>query len=159
MAQTFAEREPEAFAAQVMELFGNGGTLKDVGGYTEREFEALYAMGYNLYNQAKYGDALLVFGFLLMHDQFGRKYYKAMGSCQQMLKRYEDAIRNYSMASLLDLQDPEPTFHTAECMVALGMVQEAREALDMVERQTRDKPERKAMHDRAEAMLKLLEAR
>jgi hypothetical protein len=50
---------------------------------------------------------------------------------------------------MLDLGDPEPTFHTAECLIALGLPAEAREALDLVVRQTRERPERRAMHERA----------
>jgi hypothetical protein len=71
MAETFAEREPEAFAAQALELFGNGGTLKAVHGYTDREFEALYTLGYNLYNQAKYAEAMQIFGVPL-HERPAR---------------------------------------------------------------------------------------
>jgi|EndMetStandDraft_7_1072992.scaffolds.fasta_scaffold457703_2 type III secretion system low calcium response chaperone LcrH/SycD len=146
----------EKVAAQVVDVFSHGATLKAIHGYTDEEFEALYALGYNFYNQGKFAEALQAFGFLLMHDQLERKYYKAFGSCQQMLKRYEEAIRNYSMASVLDLTDPEPTFHTAECMVGLGMPAEAIEALEIVVAQTKGKAERQVMHDRAKAMIDLL---
>jgi type III secretion system low calcium response chaperone LcrH/SycD len=146
----------ETVAAQVVDVFSHGATLKAIHGYTDEEFEALYALGYNFYNQGKFAEALQAFGFLLMHDQLERKYYKAFGSCQQMLKRYEDAVRNYSIASILDLTDPEPTFHTAECMIALGMPVEAIEALEIVAEMTKGKAERKVMHDRAHAMMELL---
>jgi type III secretion system low calcium response chaperone LcrH/SycD len=140
-------------ADHAADLLAHGATLKAIKGYTDEEFEALYTLGYNLYNQGKFAEALQAFGFLLMHDQLERRYYKAFGSCQQMLKQYEEAIRNYSMASILDLTDPEPTFHTAECMVGLGMTEEAVEALDIVVRQTKDKPDYKVMHERAKAMI------
>ena len=156
MAQATAEFDVDKVTAQVVDLLANGATLKDIHGYSDEEFDALYALGYNLYNQGKFGEALQAFGFLLMHDQLERKYYKAFGSCLQMLKRYEEAIRNYSMASILDLTDPEPTFHTAECMVALGMPKEAVEALEMVLLDTRSKPSYQVMHDRARAMIEVL---
>jgi len=60
------------------------------------------------------------------------------------------------MASILDLTDPEPTFHTAECMVALGMPKEAIEALEMVLLDTKDKPDYQVMNQRARAMIELL---
>jgi len=143
----------EAAGDQALDLLAIGATLKDVKGFSDDQFDALYALGYNLYNQGKYAEAMSAFGFLLMHDQFERKYYKAFGSCQQMLKRYEEAIRNYSMASILDLRDPEPTFHTAECMLAMGLVTEATEALQMVVKQTETKPDYQAMNQRAKVIL------
>ena len=156
MAQAAAELDIDKVSRQVVDLLANGSTLKDIHGYTDQEFDALYALGYNLYNQGKFGEALQAFGFLLMHDQLERKYYKAFGSCLQMLKRYEEAIRNYSMASILDLTDPEPTFHTAECMVALGMPAEALEALQMVLVDTKGKADYQVMHERARAMIEVI---
>jgi type III secretion system low calcium response chaperone LcrH/SycD len=156
MAQAVANIDIDKAASQVVDLLGHGATLKDIHGYTDEEFDALYALGYNFYNQGKFAEAMHAFGFLLMHDQLERKYYKAFGSCLQMLKRYEDAIRNYSMASVLDLRDPEPTFHTAECMVALGMTAEAIEALQMVLLDTKGKADYQVMHERAKAMIEVL---
>ena len=150
--------ELERLSEHTVDLLANGATLKAIKGYTDEEFEALYTLGYNLYNQGKFAEAMQAFGFLLMHDQLERRYYKAFGSCLQMLKRYEEAVRNYSMASVLDLTDPEPTFHTAECMVALGMPTEAMEALDLVVRQTHDKADYKVMHERAQAMIGILKS-
>ena len=156
MAQA-AELDIDKVAHQVIDLLQHGATLKDIHGYTADEMEAVYTLAYNHYNQAKYAEALQLFGFLLMHDQLERRYYKAFASCQQMLKRYPEAIRNFSMASIFDLTDPEPTFHTAECMIALGMEQEAKEALEIVVRQTAKRPEYEAMNARSTAMLQILE--
>jgi len=153
------QADVETVAAQVVDVFSHGATLKAVHGYTDEEFDALYALGYNFYNQGKFAEALQAFGFLLMHDQMERKYYKAFASCQQMLKRYEEAVRNYSMASILDMTDPEPTFHTAECMVALNMPEEAKQALGFVIKDTEGRPEYAAMAERAKAMIQVLEQR
>lgn len=152
-----AEPDIEKVATQVYDLLAHGATLKQIHGYTDDEMEAVYTLGFNYYNQGKFEEAMRLFGFLLMHDQMERRYYKAFGSCQHMLKKYTEAIRNYSMASLFDLSDPEPTFHTAECMIALGMKQEAKEALDLVVRQTAKRPEYAAMNERSAAMLKILD--
>ena len=155
MAET-AAATGDKIAEQVMDLFSSGVTLKDVHGYTDEEFDALYTLAYNLYNQGKYGDALNAFGFLLMHDQLERKYYKAFGSCQQMLRRYPEAIRNYSAAAMLDPMDPEPTFHTAECLVAMNMPDDARDALKFVVDITEGEPKYRTMRDRAKSMIEVL---
>ncbi|MFC4160056.1 SycD/LcrH family type III secretion system chaperone [Chitinimonas lacunae] len=154
-----AEFDFESFATELVDVFAHGGTLKDIHGYTDDECDALYTLGYNLYNQAKYGDALKIFGFLLQHDQLERRYYKAFASCLQMLKRPEEALKHYTMASLFDLTDPEPTFHTAECLASIGLIEEAREAIDVVLEQTQDKPQYLALNQRATAMRELLAGR
>jgi tetratricopeptide (TPR) repeat protein len=91
-----------------------------------------------------------------MHDQFERKYYKAFGSCLQILKRYEEAMRNYVTAAALDARDPEPIFHTAECLVALRMPTEAAETLQIVLDLTKGSADYAAMRERAQAMLDVI---
>ena len=53
------------------------------------------------------------------------------------------------------MSDPLPTVHTAECMNALGMRDEAREALGYVLRQS-TAPQYAELAQRARAMLELL---
>ncbi|MDK2123488.1 SycD/LcrH family type III secretion system chaperone [Parachitinimonas caeni] len=157
--EPITDEQIERLASDLTELWSIGGTLKDVYGFTPEECEAVYTLGYNLYNQGKFLDALKAFGFLLMHDHLERRYYKSFASALQMLKRYEEAIKHYSIASMLDLSDPEPTFHTGECMVGIGMIEEAKEAFDLVVRQTEKKEAYAVMHEQAKALLALLEKR
>jgi hypothetical protein len=63
----------------------------------------------------------------------------------------------YSMGSMFDLQDPLPTFHTGECLLALGHRQEAREAFEMVLRQA-TRIEHASLKQRAQATLELMGA-
>ena len=79
----------------------------------------------------------------------------AFAACMQMLQQYKDAIQYYSMASVLDLQDPLPTFHTAECFIALQLPEEAREALALVVAQCQS-PQWQTLRQRAQALLELL---
>ena len=58
-------------------------------------------------------------------------------------------------ASLLDIEDPLPTFHTAECFLALSWKAEAKEALELVVEQS-DTPALAEVKTRAESMLELL---
>ena len=101
-------------------------------GYSDTEYEALYSLGYNHYSQERYLDAVKCFGFLVAHNTMEPRYMSAFACTLQMLKRYREAIQYHSTASVMDLEDPLPTFHTAECFIALEMHQEAREALTLV---------------------------
>lgn len=141
---------------QVVELLSKGVSLGSIYNYQDEDYEVVYALGHNLYAQERYLDAMKAFGFLVMHNQLERRYVNAFASSLQMLKHYKDAIQYYCMASVMDLGDPMPTFHTAECMIPLGMFADARQALELVVQQS-GTPERTALRERAQALLALLE--
>lgn len=140
---------------QIVELFSNGGTLGATQDYDDTDYEALYALGHNLYAQSRYQDAVRIFSFLVLQNHLEPRYMNAYASSLQMAGNYLEAIKVYSIASLMDMSDPLPTFHTAECMLALNMVAEAKEALTFVLRQSKA-PEYAELKIRALAMQTLL---
>ncbi|MEO5672260.1 MAG: SycD/LcrH family type III secretion system chaperone [Ramlibacter sp.] len=148
----------EKLANQVSELLQAGGTLGDVFDYTEQDYEVLYALGHSLYSQARYHDAVKAFGFLVMHNHLERRFIGALASSLQMVKSYDEAFSYYSLASVMDLADPVPTFHSAECLIALGRVDDARKCLDMVVRQCLQ-PDQEALKLRAQSLLQLVDSK
>ncbi|WP_142848243.1 SycD/LcrH family type III secretion system chaperone [Telmatospirillum sp. J64-1] len=147
----------QAQIAEVTDLLLNQGiTIGQMHNLTDQDYEAVYTLGFNLYNQAKYEDALKAFTFLNFFNHLEPRYIKALAACQQMLKRYETAIQTYAIATILDASDPNPTLHIAECLMGLGMKEEAIEALQLVLEATSGKPQYAAQGDRAEALLELL---
>lgn len=146
---------PSDVPQQVLELLSHGGGLGTVFGYTDDEYAALYALGHGHYSQQRYLDAAKCFSFLMAHQSLERRYMIAFASCMQMLRHYKHAIQYYSMASVLDLQDPLVTFHTAECFIALELPEQAREALVLVMAQCQP-PEWQTLRQRAQALLELL---
>ncbi|MEC4720734.1 SycD/LcrH family type III secretion system chaperone [Noviherbaspirillum sp. CPCC 100848] len=147
----------EKLAEQMVELFSNGGTLGDVYDYNSTDYEVVYALGSELYNQGRYSDAMKAFGFLVIHNQWEKRFVNAYAASLQMCKRYEDALQYYSLASVMDMRDPVPTFHTAECMIALGQLLEATQALEIVVNQCREEKDA-GLKTRAQAMLDLISA-
>ncbi|WP_298208969.1 SycD/LcrH family type III secretion system chaperone [Acidovorax sp.] len=146
---------PENLPAQIAELLANGGTVGSVYDYDDTDYEVLYALGHSVYSQTRYQDAMRIFGFLVTHNHMEKRFMNAFAASLQMLKSYKEAIKYYSMASLMDMGDPLPTYHTAECMIALGYTAEAKEALQFVLRQS-ETPERAELKSRAQAMLDLM---
>jgi hypothetical protein len=57
---------------------------------------------------------------------------------------------------VLDMTDPVPTFHTAECLAAMGQLEDARDALDMVVKHCRTE-KHDALKARAQAMLEIVQ--
>ena len=112
-AQTQPQAIPENLPEQIAELLAHGGTLGSVYNYDDTDYEVLYALGHSLYGQTRYQDAMRTFGFLVVHNHMEKRYMNAFAASLQMLKSYKEAIKYYSMASLMDMSDPLPTYHTA----------------------------------------------
>lgn len=145
----------EVLYDQLMEWLAAGGTLGDTLGYDETDYEALYAMGHGLYEQARYPEAAKVFGYLVLNNHFERRYANAFASALHMAHRYEDAMKFYATAYAMDSSDPAPTLHASECLIALGRKAEAQEGLSMVIGQCR-RPEQAGLKQRAQAIMSLL---
>ena len=106
--------------AEAAKSFATGATLKEVRGITNDELEAVYSLGFSYYNTGKFDDAQKLFEFLVLFDHLNAKYWFALGAVQQARKDFQKAIASYGYSSFLDLENPKPQFHAAECFLALG---------------------------------------
>lgn len=149
--------ELRAAADGLIDHLGNGHTLGQLMGTTLESREALYQLAYRLYGQGKYEEAQRMFAVLLLHDHTDRRFYLAYGACAHMLKRHAVALRYYGMASLLNLTDPQPLIHMAECQLVLGDRGKARQVLDYGLAQARFHPEHHHHVPKLEALLFLLD--
>ncbi|MPM18178.1 hypothetical protein SDC9_64584 [bioreactor metagenome] len=150
-----AALDTDALARQISLIVAGADTFGSLFGYEESDYEVLYALGHSLYSQARYQDAMRIFGFLVVNNQLEKRFFNAFASSLQMLQRHAEAIQYYSMASLLDIDDPLPTFHTAECFIALNCKAEAKEALKFVVEQS-TAPSMAEVKTRAQSLLDLL---
>ena len=140
---------------QALELISNGVSLGSIFDYSDNEYEAMYALGHSHYSQQRYLDAAKCFGFLVTNNTTEPRFVSAFASSLQMLKQYRDAVQYHCLASIMDLENPLPTFHTAECFIALTMPEEARQALTAVISQC-NAPQWQELRERSEALLELL---
>lgn len=147
---------PQQLAEQITNLLAHGGTLGSVYNYTDEDYELLYSLGHSFYSQGRYLDAVKAFGYLVIHNHLESRFANAYAASLQMIKSYEEALTYYSLVSVMDMSDPAPTFHSAECLLALGRVEEAREALGIVLGQCAE-PRHAAMKARAEALRSLID--
>jgi len=150
-------KEAEKKLEQILDhFFSVGGVFKDAHGITDEEMEAIYSIGYNLYQNGKYDDALNVFKFLCFFDHLEKKYWIGLGAVHQMMGNYEKAIEAYSYAAFLDLEDPRPAIHAADCHLILGNKEAAESALNAVIEFCSEDPEKKSYVDRAKTLLGML---
>lgn len=119
-------------AGPLVEAVLADGGLGRLAGCSDQDCESLYAMGYSLYSQARYADAMRIFALLVMLRSLEHRFICALASCLQMMGRHADAINHYATALTVDAEDPAPLLHTSECLVALGHLAHARECLDVI---------------------------
>ena len=151
-------QEIEQVVQAMAEMLAAGATLGDLRGLDETHYETIYAAGYAQYNAGRYDQAEKVFQFLTINNPYDRRFAIALGSVKQVKGDYREAIDYYAMASVMDMMDPVPLFHSAECLAALGQVDDAIEALGFVIRNA-NSPENAQYKKRAEAMIGILESK
>ena len=124
------DKMTEEKIAAAARSFANGATLKEVRGITNDELEAVYSLGFGYYTTGKFEEAQKLFEFLVLFDHLSTKYWFALGAVQQAQKDYQKAIASYGYSSFLDLENPKPQLHAAECFLALGDKRNAASSLE-----------------------------
>jgi type III secretion system low calcium response chaperone LcrH/SycD len=140
------------------EYLSCGETLAEALGCSVKTQEGLYYLAYTFYNQAKYDDAMRVFAYLMTANHVDRRYHSGFGACLHMQQRYREALRHYAAASMLDLTDPGPVMHSAECYLALGDKAQARSSLAYALAQARAHERHHGFVPRLEAMLAFIDS-
>ena len=107
--------------AEAAKKFATGfATMRELKGITKAEMEAVYSVGFNMSRTGRYDDAEKIFRFLVLFDHLEPKYWLGVGAIQQVRNDYQGAVASYGYASFLDLSNPKPQLHAAECFLALG---------------------------------------
>ena len=132
----------QAQIEEAAKKFMNGSTIKELKGLTTTEMEAVYSLAFNFYRTGKFDDAEKLFNFLALFDHLNAKYWFGVGAVRQAKKNYPAALQAYVYASFLDIRDPRPQFHAAECYMALGDKLHAASAINALEEFVDRKSER-----------------
>lgn len=118
--------------------------------------ELLYAAAHRSYGLGQHAQAAQLFAYLMLVDHMDRRYFSGHAACLRAQKKYAEALQSYSVASMLDMTDPQPPMRMAECHMALGDRAKAREALDYALAQARAHQIHNGHVPRLEAMLAFL---
>jgi type III secretion system low calcium response chaperone LcrH/SycD len=141
---------------KALEVLSAGGTLKDVRGLSKEDIETIYAIGYNLYNQAQYDKAEPMFQFACFYQHTEARYWVALGNCRQMAKNYQPAIDAYGFGYALDQANPWPVIQAAICYLALQDKGQAAEALTLAEQTIENSTPNEAARQRIAALRQAL---
>lgn len=126
-----------------------GAPPKDVLGLTDSMVEGIYAQAYRLYNTGMYDQAIKLFRMLTSINPNEPKYIMGLAACLHMNKEYNAAAGAYSVLAVVDPKSPLPYYHSSDCYVKLNDIPSAVIALNMAIERAGDKPEFKALKDRA----------
>ena len=107
-------------AEHINALMKDNATLKQIKGVSNAELEAVYSLAFGYYKTGKYEEAHKLFQFLVLFDHLNKKFWFGLGAVQQVMKDYQGAVASYGYCSFLDLTNPKPQLHAAECFLALG---------------------------------------
>ena len=137
----------------------DGATMKELKGITNAELEAVYSLAFGYYQTGKYDEAAKLFQFLVLFDHLNAKFWMGMGAVQQVKKDFKGAIASYAYASFLDLENPKPQLHAAECYLAMGDKENALSALAALEEYCpRDTDVGREYRAKADSLKKVIEA-
>lgn len=110
----------------------DGGIWGDAYGFSESDYEALYALARTLYGQARYAEAQPIFTWLFKYNQFDRRFPLGLAATLHMLGKHGRALEYYAISAFMDMEDPMPMFHGIECLLAMGRLEEAMRGLHLV---------------------------
>lgn len=143
----------ENILAMTRAILEEGYVPQDFCGITDEQLEATYYYGYNLFNDGHFKQAESVFHRLCYLNHYQGRFWLGLGGSLQKQKKYAKAIEAYSVAALIDVENPLPALHAAECYNGLKMTQKTREAARAAMHWAGEKPEFDKYKKRAEKFL------
>ena len=130
MSNTLLEGITQEKVKEAAKAFMEGATMKELKGISNDEMEAVYSLAFNFYRTGKYDDAEKLFNFLALFDHLNAKFWFGVGAVRQAKKNYKMAVEAYAFASFLDITNPKPQYHAAECFLAMGDKRNAASCLE-----------------------------
>lgn len=153
MTKTNATDPSQMQAEELLSFLEEGGTLKMLHDVSQDTIEHIYAVGYNFFQSGKIEQAAKVFQLLSMLDHYQARFFIGLGAARQELGEYLQAIDAYSYAALVDVNDPRPPFHSAECHLKLEQLTEADSGFYSAKEMSAGKSQYADLHERAGIML------
>jgi tetratricopeptide (TPR) repeat protein len=128
--------------ARVLEQLYGGLSLGEIIGFDETSSDALYAMGYSYFMQGNFKEALEYFQYQLLFNHFDKRAAIGVGSCLCELGRYEESLKPFGVALLLDENnDPNIPLQIAKSLMMCGRKVEARTILETMKTDYSRSPE------------------
>ncbi|QAU24319.1 CesD/SycD/LcrH family type III secretion system chaperone [Dyella sp. M7H15-1] len=114
------------------EIIEGRGTLASLRGLSASDLEAVYRRAFDAWHAGDWQAATRDFAFLVIHQPNDPTYMFALGYVFHQQGEYKHALNFYTRAMFMQQSNPRVIYRMAQCMQALGEINGARDALDMV---------------------------
>ncbi len=91
-------------------------TLQDKFQLTNNTMKRFCEEAHSLFEVERYHDAADSFFVLTLLNPLSYEYWLSLGVCEQKAYNYDSALKAYSMASLLNLEEPVPHLYASQCL-------------------------------------------
>lgn len=146
---------PETVRQAVLAVM-NGTPVYQVAGWNEKSVEALHSAAFEQYSNNDYEAALESYRALLVLNSSDNRVWLGYGATAMMLRRYDDAVKAYGHAALLDPMDPRAFFHAMECHLAMKNGAQALEAAKHVLHLAAGRPQYSKFAEKSETVVAAL---
>lgn len=139
-----------------VDVIKNGGTLSMMQDIHTDDLEAIYSIAHTFYVQRRYKKSEQLFSYLCLYQHMDKRFWKGLAASRQMQKNYRKAAEAYAYMAIIDMDDPEPSFHAAFCFMELKETKSASKALDAAMHQAKGKKRYQPLLEQARQMLNKL---
>lgn len=119
-------------ATDIFELLGKGVSYGEFIGLEDKHKEAIYKIACIRYDNDRFIEALKLFSLGSIQFQYEERFYFGLGSCAKMLKDYDLAIKNFTVAKMLNPENIESECEVAECLFLQGKSEDAKSMLNKI---------------------------
>ncbi|MDA0713112.1 MAG: tetratricopeptide repeat protein [bacterium] len=100
-------------------------TLAQLQGITLDQAYAMAEIGYKLFLQGKYKDAIIIFDGLVALNPYDGYFHSVLGSIYARTNEEDKAIREFSVSANLSPHDPQVLVNLGELLLNKGQFEEA----------------------------------
>ena len=98
---------------------------------SNRTIEIAYSLAKKLYEEGEHSKATSIFFILLLLKPKNYKIALALGVSEQKQNNYENAIEAYSVATILNINDPMPHIYASQCFYCCKKYYRAKLAINL----------------------------
>lgn len=113
--------------------------------WSARDYRALSQLASQALQAGRTRDAKHLYALLCRLDPLIAEGFLGLGACCQNESDYTRAVAAYGQAAILDLDDPRPSFHAAQCLFRLGQFRKAAHALSAAKTQAAQSRQHRAL--------------
>lgn len=152
VAESYDEEVKESILNVATNIFVKGVKPVDAFAISKTKMEGIYAQAYQLYNSGNFEKAYQTFEMLNLLDGESARYAFGAGACLQGLGKYKEAFLFFMQSGALDVDNPVPFYHAADCSLQLNDKFSAVVMCQLVEDRSADREEYTYIRERSRVL-------